>query len=283
MKEYRIFCYKDPKTLEVKYVGRTTNKNSFLFHHYKCSAKNGCGRPLCSWINEIESTPVIELLEETTDKSRKQFYIDKFSPGSTLLNIDKTKSEIYRNAGKSKKKKHDPYSMIKVLCEFYKKTKRFPLLKMGYPGWSADPEVELCNELNIPHAPAYIKIFGSYAAARDLAFNKIRKKKGLQYKKSNLEEKAGKKPCYTKDEMIKKLIEYRIENGSYPKMHSKKNCWIDESFNTGSLSYQNYAKVFGSITEARKLADQIFETYKNKLEVSNAIRRSLGESETKSL
>lgn len=70
MRNTTIYCLLDPKTFEVKYVGRTTSTiEKRLSQHYSSTNKNnGC---LCYWIKTLKNKglkPLIFALEVVPDK-----------------------------------------------------------------------------------------------------------------------------------------------------------------------------------------------------------------------
>jgi hypothetical protein len=64
MKEFKIYCLKDPDTMEIRYIGVTTSKyiSRRLSQHNYC-ANNNYQTHVAKWIRKIGKSPIIELIE----------------------------------------------------------------------------------------------------------------------------------------------------------------------------------------------------------------------------
>lgn len=112
--KFKIYCLRHPITLEIKYIGRTsTTLKKRLNSHM--SDRN---RIVSNWIQELLSKslkPDIELLEETNDIYREDFWIQYFrNLGCNLINVSNgmKHSELSKikcganNVGKSLSEEH---------------------------------------------------------------------------------------------------------------------------------------------------------------------------------
>jgi len=108
MKEYKIYCLKNPDTLEIRYIGITTAKylSSRLSQHYYC-ANHGFQTHVAKWIRTLSKKPIIEFIEFTTKENWEKREIYLISQYSNLTNIhkggkgiviDRSKTSIERSA-----------------------------------------------------------------------------------------------------------------------------------------------------------------------------------------
>ena len=88
MKEYKIYCLKNPKTLEIRYIGFTSQKylSTRLAQHF-FSANHNYKTHVANWIRKIGKKPIIELIEicnKDNWKEREIYWINQYS---NLTNI----------------------------------------------------------------------------------------------------------------------------------------------------------------------------------------------------
>lgn len=108
MKEYKIYCLKNPETLEIRYIGVTTQKyiSIRLSQHWKASKYNIQTR-VCKWIRHINQKPIIELIEvcdENNWEEREKYWISYYDnltnilPGGKGVVVNRSKNSIERSA-----------------------------------------------------------------------------------------------------------------------------------------------------------------------------------------
>lgn len=128
MKFYKIYCLKHPETLEVRYVGVTSNsiKNRLYQHIY--SAKHRRGTRVSKWIYSLikqDLLPLIEVLEIVSEdfwEEREIYWISKFS---NLTNISKEGKGVvinrtYNSIERSTNAKKKPIIQLGENGEFIK-------------------------------------------------------------------------------------------------------------------------------------------------------------------
>lgn len=157
----KLFQFKDPDTLEIKYIGSTTGALNFITSQYIC-ASGTCGRPLCKWLGDLTRSgkrPIVEEVKEIDSFKERNEYIEKIRRNnSKILNVNKKESEIYVNAGKcnagnkraSRGKTTDEQNkskLISALIKFYEKYDRFPEIKFNKTKWGEDNN--RCDELKM--------------------------------------------------------------------------------------------------------------------------------------
>jgi hypothetical protein len=98
MKVYKIYCLKNPDTLEIRYIGISTQKylSTRLAQHY-FNANHFSKLHVSNWIRKIGKKPIIELIEicnENNWKEREQYWISFYN---NLTNIKEGGNGIYLN------------------------------------------------------------------------------------------------------------------------------------------------------------------------------------------
>ena len=85
-----IYVLKDPESNEVRYVGKTSQPKTRLFHHVSIS--KGQRNPREVWIHSLVSRntpPVMEVIEECSQndsRERECFWIDYFKQAGEIFN-----------------------------------------------------------------------------------------------------------------------------------------------------------------------------------------------------
>lgn len=108
MKKYKIYCLKNPDTMEIRYIGVTTAKyiSSRLSQHYY-SANHNFQTHVAKWIRKIGKKPIIELIEicnENNWEKREKYWIKKYNnltnihEGGKGVVINRNKTSIERSA-----------------------------------------------------------------------------------------------------------------------------------------------------------------------------------------
>ena len=117
MKKYKIYCLKHPVTLEIRYIGVTTNSLLMRLSQHKYDAlKKNSNKYLSKWIRKVyrETTlvPIIELVEIATQNNweeREKYWISFYSnltnirEGGRGVFVSRDKSGLERSADAHKK------------------------------------------------------------------------------------------------------------------------------------------------------------------------------------
>lgn len=108
MKKYKIYCLKDPNTLEIRYIGVTINKlNKRLSQHWYCANSRNLQTYVYKWIRSIGEKPIIELIEECNEsnwENREIYWISHYDnltnhqKGGSGIVINRDKTSIERSA-----------------------------------------------------------------------------------------------------------------------------------------------------------------------------------------
>lgn len=114
IKEFKIYCLKDPETLEIRYIGVTSSKLIFRYYQHIHSAKHRRGTRVSKWIYSLlkrNLKPIIELIEiayENSWEEKEKYWIKQFdnltniSKGGLGVVINRTYSSIERSANAKK-------------------------------------------------------------------------------------------------------------------------------------------------------------------------------------
>lgn len=114
MKEYKIYCLKNPETLEIRYIGITTQKylSSRLSQHCFC-AKNNFQTHVAKWIRKLEKKPIIEIIEicnKDNWEEREIYWINYYDnltnilPGGKGVVVNRSLDSIQRSSQAHEKK-----------------------------------------------------------------------------------------------------------------------------------------------------------------------------------
>lgn len=108
MKNYKLYCLKNPETLEIRYIGITTQKylSSRLSQHWY-SANHESMTRVSKWIRSIKCKPLIEFIElcnEENWEDREKYWIKFYKnltnthEGGKGVIVDRSKTSIQRSA-----------------------------------------------------------------------------------------------------------------------------------------------------------------------------------------
>lgn len=106
--KYKIYCLKNPDTLEIRYVGVTTLKLNQRLSQHKCAAFTTKAQTHCAkWIRSMKKAPIIELIEICTGENweeREKYWISYYNnltninPGGKGIVVDRKLDAIERSA-----------------------------------------------------------------------------------------------------------------------------------------------------------------------------------------
>lgn len=116
MKKYKIYCLKNPDTLEIRYIGVTTQKylSTRLAQHFFC-ANHNYQTHIAKWIRKINKKPIIEFIEtcnENNWQSREKYWINFYK---NLTNIHEGGKGVIINRSKSSIKRSAESHYIKIV------------------------------------------------------------------------------------------------------------------------------------------------------------------------
>lgn len=129
MREYKIYCLKDPISLEIRYVGVTVNSLNARLSQHLWESKNRKGTHKINWITNLKKDnkiPIIELIEicnESNWEEKEKYWISYFlnltntREGGTGLIIDRKYSSIER----SSRAKFKPVIQLSFSGEFIRR------------------------------------------------------------------------------------------------------------------------------------------------------------------
>ncbi len=149
MKNIYIYCLKHPETLEIKYIGKTTNIKRRLYQHLYDSKKNISNRRAINWIKSLlalKLKPVIEVVEICNEENWQKreiywisFYKNRFDicnhheGGLGALgripnkeNIDRIRKVGYLQSYFSEEQKLEIWNLIKSNYSYQEIKKLYP-------------------------------------------------------------------------------------------------------------------------------------------------------------
>jgi hypothetical protein len=83
-----VYALRDPITLEIRYIGVTKNSLKRRLSGHMWAARTGVRNHTTHWIKTLQTSPLIEALEENCRRKREVFWIRRYrSLGARLTNL----------------------------------------------------------------------------------------------------------------------------------------------------------------------------------------------------
>lgn len=123
MRNVYIYGLYDPRTDEIRYVGKTVNQQTRLWSHVRNNTKEvGTNAQKSAWVNELKSLnlkPIMKIIEVCNDDTwpeREKYWIGYYQKlGKDLFNIfsggDKIRDWSFESRAKNKKAKLNGYQV----------------------------------------------------------------------------------------------------------------------------------------------------------------------------